>query len=125
MRTVHSFVAEVFRKLVHTFETTNNKTFQIQFISHTKVKRYIQRIVMRDKRTRRSTTGNRLKNWSFYLHIVLRVEIVAHGLIYFSPFKENIFYSLVHHQIHVALTVTLFRVFECIECHTIFIFYYR
>jgi len=44
-------------------------------------------------------------------------------LVYFGAFQENIFHAFVHHQIHIALTVTLFGVFECIESHTIFIFY--
>ena len=125
VRTIHPFVAEVFGEFIHAFKTTYNQSFQIQFIGYTQIQRHIQCIVMGDKRTCCCTSGNGLKDRSFHFDIILRIEIIAHGLIHFGSFNKNIFNPFVDYQIHIPLTVPLFRIFESIKCYSIFVFYNR
>ena len=48
---IHTLVAEVLRKFIHSVKTSYNKTFQIEFVGNTHIERNIQRIVMGDKRS--------------------------------------------------------------------------
>ena len=39
--TIHSFVTEIFGKLVNTIEPANNQAFQVKFVGNTQIERYI------------------------------------------------------------------------------------
>ena len=123
--TVHTFVTEVLTDFIHTFETTHNQSLQVQLTGNTHVQWNIQCVVVSDKRTCRSTSGNRLKNRSFNFDISFRVEILSHRVVDLVPFQEDFFNSVVYYQVYIALTVTEFRVFKFIVSHSIFVFYNR
>ena len=43
---VHSFVTEVLAYFIHTFETTYDKSFQVQFAGDAHIQRHVQCVVM-------------------------------------------------------------------------------
>ena len=77
MGAVHTFVAEIFGELIHTLETTDDQTFQIQLIGNAQIQWYVKRIVVRNKRACGGTTGDSLQNGGLHLHVAMLVEIVA------------------------------------------------
>ena len=125
MGAVHTFVTEVLRELVNTFESAHDKAFQIKFVGNTEVERNVERIVVSDERTRRSTARDRLENRSLHFHVAVGVEILTHGVVHLCALDEYVFYTVVHHQVNVALAVAEFRVFECVVGYTVLHLYDR
>ncbi len=72
-----TFVTEVTVDFIHTLETTHNQTFQIQLWCDTQIHVDIQRIVVRDERTSRSTTRNDLHHRGFHFHEAFAVQEVT------------------------------------------------
>src|SRR5690606_22396649 len=52
MRSVHTLVAEVAAEFIYPVKTANDQSFQVQLVSDTQIERNIQRIMMRNERTR-------------------------------------------------------------------------
>ena len=81
--------------------------------------------MMRDERTSRSTSGYLLQDRGLHLGITCLVKHLTHGAQDSSAFEERVLDTLVHHEVHVTLTVTLLRIIESVISHTIFVFYDR
>jgi len=71
---VHTFVTEIFGKLIHSFIASHNKTFQVQFVGDPKVEWYIKRIVMGDERSCSGAARDGLKDRCFNFKITTGIE---------------------------------------------------
>ena len=74
-----------------------------------------------DERTGSRTTGDGLQDGCLHLHISLGVEIFAHGVEHLAAFQEDVLHSVIHHQVHIALTVTELGVFEFVISHPVLV----
>ena len=125
MRSVHSFISKVFREFINTVKSTNNQSFQVQFIRNSQIQRNVQSIVVRNKRSCRSATRNSLQNWSFNLHITSVVKEVSHGRKKLRSFHKNFFHIWVNHQVHITHSVTQFGVIKSIVYFSFFIYLWK
>ena len=125
MITIHTFVAEVTTDLIHTFKTTYNKALQVQLRRDTQVHIYVQRVMMRDERTSRSTTGYLLQNRCLHFRVTCLVKYLTHRTQDSCTFEECILHAFIHYQVHITLTITLLRIIESVVCHTVFVLHDR
>ncbi len=123
MRAIHSFVAEIFGKFVHTVETADNKALQVQLVGNTQVERDIQRIVVGNKRPCGSAPGNGLQDGCFHLEITILVKHLPHGVDYFGPLDKNVLHLRVDNQIDIPLAVALLRIGKSIVGFPVFFLY--
>ncbi len=65
-----AFVTEVTVDFEHALKTAHHQTFEVEFRRDAQVHIQIQRIMMRDKRTRRRTAEDHLHHWGFHFHKV-------------------------------------------------------
>ena len=77
---VHSLVAEVLSKFVHPIKASYDEALEVEFVGNTHIEWNIQSIVMSNKRTRRSTPWDCLKDRSFYFYISMIVEVLTHRI---------------------------------------------
>ena len=122
MGAIHTFVTEVFTDFVDTFETSDDQSFQIQFGSNTQIEVDIQRVMVRNERTCACPSGDGLQDRSFHFRISSFVQGGTHGLDNCRTFHENILYTIIDHQVDIALAITQFRIVESIVCYTVFVF---
>ena len=96
MRPVHTLVTEITGKLEHPVKTAHDQTFQVQLVRDTQIERNIQRIMMRDKRTRRSPSRYSLQHRSLHLQTShFRVELTD-GVDHFRTLDKHILHLRVH-----------------------------
>src|SRR5450759_4105797 len=62
MGAVHSFVAEIFRKLIYAFKTANDEPLQVKLICNPQIERHVESIMMSNKRSGSCSPWYRLKN---------------------------------------------------------------
>ncbi|BBG29261.1 UDP-N-acetylglucosamine enolpyruvyl transferase [Zymobacter palmae] len=110
-----TFVAEVAVDFEHTFEAAHDQTFEVQFWRDAQVHVHVERVVMRDKRTRRSTTRNRLQHWRFDFHERTFAKVLADRGDHGGTDTESIAHFRIHDQINVALTVAAFLIGQAVE----------
>ena len=119
---VHTFVAEVTADLIHAFKTTNDESLQVQLRRDAQVHIYIERVMMRDKRTSRCTTGYLLQDRRLYLRITRLVEYLTHRAQDRRAFQEGVLHSFVDYQVHIPLTITLLGIIESVVRYAVFVF---
>ncbi len=123
MCAVHTFVTEVFRKLVNAVKTTNNQAFKVKFVGDAQVQGYVEGIMVGYKRTCCRPTRNTLQYRRFNLHIAMRVKVGTHGIVYTCTLYKNIFYTVVHNKVNIAAAIAQFGVVKSIVCNTVLNFY--
>ena len=112
MGAVHSFVAEVFGKFVHSVKSAHNQTLEVELVGNTQVERNIQGVVVRHKGPRGGSAWNRLQNRGLNLEVAGLVKDAAHRAKNLGAGHEHVAHTLVHHEVHVALAVAQFGVAE-------------
>ncbi len=105
-----TFVTEVTVDFIHTLETTYDQTFQIQLWCDTQIHVDIQRIVVRDKWTRRRTTRNHLHHRGFYFHEAFAVQEITDTVDHLIADHERSAGIFVGNQIQVTLTAARFLI---------------
>ena len=96
MRPVHTLVTEITGELEHPVKTTHDQTFQVQLIRDTQIERYIQCVMMRDKRTGRSSSRYSLQHRSLHLQTShFRVELTD-GIDHLRTLDKHILYLRIH-----------------------------
>ena len=118
---VHTLVAEITADLVHTLKTTYNQSLQVQLCRNTHIHIHVQRVVVRDERTSRSTTRNSLQHWGLHLGVTCLVKHLTHRTNNSRTLQENVLHTFVHHQVHITLTITLLWIGKTVIGHTIFV----
>ena len=120
---VHALVAEVLADFVNTLETAYDQTFQIQLSGDSHIHILIQRVEMRDERTRRRAACNHLKRRRFHFGVAGLVEHFAHRANHRCTLQECFLHALVHHQIDIALAIAQFGVVEFVVGHAVLVFH--
>ena len=115
MRAVHAFVAEVLAELVDAVESADDQFLEVQLAGDAQVLVDVERIVVRDERTRRGAARNRLENRGFDLDVAFRVEELAHGRDDFGALDKDLAYLRIDRQIDVTLAVADFGIGEGVE----------
>ena len=87
----------------------------MQFQRNAQVHINIQRIVMGNERTGRSTTGNIVQHRRFDFQKTTFHPIPADGRNNAAALEERIFYFRVHDQIQIPLAVPGIRIFQAME----------
>ena len=96
MRPVHSLVTEITGKLEYSIKAAHDQTFQIQLVRNTQIERNIQCIMMRDKRTGRSSSRYSLQHRSLHLQAShFRIELTD-GVDHFRTLDKHILHLRVH-----------------------------
>ena len=81
--------------------------------------------MMRYKRTRRSTSRNRLQNRSFHLKVTSFIKETTHCIKQFCSLDKSIFHILVHRQIHITHSVTQFSIVKSIVNFSVLIHFWQ
>src|SRR5690606_12335329 len=115
MRSVHSFVTEVFGKFIYPVKTTDDKTLQIGFIGDAQIQWNIQCVETGDKRTGWGTSRDGLQNRRLHLHVTRIVTKVPHSVEQSGAFKEDVAILWVDDKINIAHTIPLCRICESVE----------
>ena len=97
---------------IHTVETSDNETLEIQLIGNAKIERHVERIVMRHKRPRCGSAIHRLKHWRLHFEKTKSVEERSHGRDHFRSSDEERPYFRMHGEIRVSLAVSLLGIAE-------------
>ena len=77
MTGVHTLVAENTADLVYALQTAYDQALEVQLGRNTQIHINVQRVVVGNERTSRSTTSNRLQCRCLYLGIACLVEHTA------------------------------------------------
>ena len=109
-----ALVTEILAKLVDTLEATDHETLEIQLGCDPQVEVAIQRVVVRDERTRSRTTVERLKHRRLDLNEVRVVERAANARDHLGARHEAIARLGVGHQIEVALAMPNLNVLQSV-----------
>ncbi len=112
---VHALVAEVLAELVHAVEAAHDQTLEIELAGDSHVEIYVERVVVRDERTRRRAARDGLQDGSLHLHVTARVEELAHGSHDLGALHEDLAHLRIHGQIDVTLAVAHFGVGQGVE----------
>ena len=110
-----SFVAEIAVDLEDLFETAHHQALEIQFRGDTQKQLHVEGVMMRDKRPRRRTPGNRLHHRRFHFQkIPFQQETpdIAHRR---RAHAKGLARRLVHDQIQIALPVLGFLIRQTVE----------
>ena len=107
-------VPEVAVDLIHAIQPADDQPLQIKFGCDAEVEIHIERVVMRDKRPRHSSTGDGLHHRSLDFDESAGIERAPHRLHQLVPPQENFAHFRIHHQIDVALAVAQFDVGEAV-----------
>ena len=119
---VHTFVAEVTADLVHALKSAYDEALEVELRRDTQVHIYVERVMMRDERTRTRTAGYLLQDRCLDLGITRLVKDLTHGAQDGRTFEEGVLHALVHHEVYIALTIALLRVIKAVVGHTVFVF---
>lgn len=111
---VNAFVTELTTHFVHTLKASNDKHLQVQLGSHTHEQVHVEVVVVSDEGLGGRTTGDGIHHGGFDLDEVAGVEEVADIGDNLGAGDEDITRAVVHNQVKVTLTETLFLVLETI-----------
>ncbi len=121
MGAVHALVAEVAAELIHTGETANYQSLEVELVGDAEVEVDIQRVVMRDEGARGGTAGDALQHGGVHLQVALLVEIGTHLVHYLGALHESVAHVGVHDEVHIALAVAQLGVAEGVVHHAVFL----
>ena len=107
-----ALVAEDAPDLVDLLQAADDQALEIQFQRDTQVQFQVERVVVGQEGPRRRAAGDRLQHRRLHLQIVLPVQILAHGAHDLDAVDQPLARLFVDVQIHIALAVAQFRVFE-------------
>ena len=119
---VHTFVTEVTADLIHTLQAAYDQALEVQFGRDTQIHIYVERVMMGNERTGTRTACYLLQDRGLHLRVARFIEYLTHGAQDRRAFEERIFDTLIHHQVHITLAVTLLGVVESVVGYTVFVF---
>ena len=114
MGLIHTLIAEVLTHLVNTLEATHDEALQVKLCGNTHVHVLVQGIEVGDEWAGRCTTCDILQDRCVNLGITCFVEDATHGADDGGTLQERIFDTGIHNQVNIALTITQFRIIECV-----------
>ena len=118
---VHAFVAEITANLVHALKSAYNQALEVQLGCDTQVHVYVQRVVVRDERTSARSACYLLQDRRLHFGVTRLVEHLTHGAQDSGSLQKRVAYSIVDHQVHIALTIALLGIVETIICYAVFV----
>ena len=111
----HALVTEVAVDLEDALETADHQTLEVQLRGDTQEHRHVQRVVMGLERLGRGTTRNGLQHRRFHFEEITLAEELTNMGDHLGTHAEGLAHLLVHDQVHIALTVTLFGIGQAVE----------
>ena len=90
MLNIHTLVAEATSDFIHALQPAHDKAFEIQLGRDTHVHIEVERVVVRNERSRRRTARNCVENGRFHLDKPVAVEVLAHRRYYFATRNERV-----------------------------------
>ena len=111
---VHAFVAEDTTDLIDTLHAADNQSLQMQLGRNAHVHVDVQRVVMRDKRTRSSTARNRVQTRCLYFHKALAVTEVADFANDLRAILKGAAHFRIDNQIHVTAAIANIGVLQTV-----------
>ena len=111
---VHTLVSETSAKLVHALKPADDQSLKIQFGRYAHIHLEIERIVVRNERTRRRAARNGVQYRRFDLDKALRIEEFAHRRNYFAALDKSVLYFAVDDEVEITLAVTQIVVFQSV-----------
>lgn len=111
---INTLISELTAHFVDSIQSSNNKHLEIQFWGDTQKHVHVEIIVMCDERLGSGTTSNSIQHRSLHRHKVTVVKPAADVRIDLGSGDEDLSRVLVHHEIEISLSETLFRVLESI-----------
>ena len=115
MKTVHPFVAEVFREFENPIVPTYYQPLEIQLVGYTHIQRHVEAVVMRFKRACSSTSIEWLQYRCFHFEVSLCTQEITHGIYQACTFYKYFANFGVHDHINIPLPVADFRIAESIK----------
>ena len=112
---VHALVAEDAADLIHAIHAADDQALQRQFSRNTHIHIDVERIVVRDERTRCRTAGDGIENGRFNLDIAHIIQIVPQMLDELRTDNKIPLDLRVHDQVNIALTIACFLVGQSVE----------
>ena len=122
MRAVHALVAEVLAELVHAVESADDQLFEVELRGDAQVEVDIERVVVRDERTRRGAARNGLQDRGLDFDIAFRIEKFTHRGHDFGAADERIFDLRVDNQVEIPLAVAHLGIGEGVERPAVLLF---
>jgi hypothetical protein len=108
------FVAEVAIDLVDPLQPAHQQPLQVQLRRDPQVQVDVQRVVMRDERTRRRPAIQRLHHGRFHFHEVVAFQLAAQRRDYAAARQEDLAHFRVRDQIQIALPVARLHIFQAV-----------
>ena len=112
---VHSFVEEVLGELIDSGEASDDEPLEVELVGDSHVEVDVEGIVVGDERTGCGSSRNALEDRGLDLKAAGFVEIFPHRGNDLRPFDEGVLDVRVDDQVDISLTVTQFRIRECVE----------
>ena len=111
---VHALVPEVSREFIHAFESTHDKSFEVQFVGNAQIQRNIQRIVMRFEWSRRRTTGDGLQHRCVHFQPSLLIKRFPNGPDDAGSGFKRFANMGIDHEVYIAHAIPQFGIRESI-----------
>ena len=109
---IDAFITENASDFINAFHSADDQAFQMQFKSDAQIKLNIERIVVSDERTSRSTAGLRMQDGRFNFKEAVFVKIATNCRHDATAINETIVAFAIRNQIKIALTINLFNVLQ-------------
>ena len=119
VRAVHALVAEVLADFVHAFEAAHDQALEVEFRGDAAIHLLVERIEMRDERTRRSAAGDVLERGGFHFRVAGFVEDGTQGADGLGTFVERILHLRIHNEVDVTTAVAQFGILKGVVDHTV------
>ena len=115
MARIDALVAEHTANLVNLFKAAYDEALQVKLQRNTQLHVFVQRVIMRLKRTRRRTAGIRNQHRGLHFHKSFAIKIFTNGADDTGTFNKRILYFRIHNQIHITLTITYICISQTME----------
>ena len=119
MRAVHAFVAEVLADFVHTFEAAHDQALEVKLGGDAAIHLLVERVEVRDERTRRSTAGDVLECGGFHFRVARLVEDGAEGADGLGTLVERVLHLRIDDEVDVTTAVAQFGILKGVVDHTV------
>ena len=112
---IDALVAEHTANLVNLFKAAYDEALQVKLQRNTQLHVFVQRVIMRLKRTRRRTAGIRNQHRGLHFHKSSAVEEIADLLNDLRALYKRVLHFRVHDEIDVSLAVAHIGVRQAVE----------
>jgi hypothetical protein len=110
-----AFVPEVAVDLVDALDAAHDQPLEVQLRRDAQIEPHVERIVMRDKRSRRRATRDRLHHRRLDLQVTLGIHRLPQCLDHLRAHAEYALCRFVDDQVEVALPVARFLVLQPVK----------